>query len=84
AHYNLGLLFYKQQRTAEAVHHFTRVLELQPLHPKAHFYFGNILAEQGNLSGAVVHYRRALSVLPNDRRIQNNLKRVEADLRKVE
>jgi tetratricopeptide (TPR) repeat protein len=84
AHYNLGLLFYKQQRIAEAVHHFTRVLELQPLHPKAHFYFGNILAEQGNFSDAVAHYRRALTVLPNDRRIQNNLKRAAADLRKVE
>ena len=62
---------------------YWQVLLQQPNHPKAHFYLDNILAEQGNMSEAIVHYKNALSVLGNDEKIQKNLKRAEAALRKV-
>jgi Tfp pilus assembly protein PilF len=83
-HFNLGLALYKRQIIDEAAYHFTQVLQQQPKHPKAHFYLANILAEQGNITEAISHYKSALSILPDDQRIQKNLKRAEAILRKVD
>jgi tetratricopeptide (TPR) repeat protein len=83
-HFNLGLALYKRQIIDEAAYHFTQVLQQHPDHPKAHFYLANILAEQGKMTEAISHYKIALSILPDDHRIQKNLKRAEAILRKVD
>jgi Tfp pilus assembly protein PilF len=59
----------------DAADHFRFVLNRQPGLPKAHFFLGNILAEQGKLDTAISHFRKALAVLPTDRRIQENFKK---------
>jgi Tfp pilus assembly protein PilF len=84
AHFNLGLILYKRRSYNEAAYHFTQVLQQRPNHPKAHFYLANILAEQGKMNEAIYHYKSALSILPNDQRIQENLKRAEEVLRKID
>jgi tetratricopeptide (TPR) repeat protein len=84
AHYNLGLSLYRREIMPEAAYHFEQALQLQPDHPKAHYYLGNILAHQGKIHSAIVHFQKALEILPHDARIQKNLERARATLRKVD
>lgn len=81
AHFNLGFALYRRAQLEEAARHFAFVIESEPLHPMAHFYLGNILAEHGDMTGAISHYRQALKIVPDDRRIRENLLKAQTTRR---
>jgi tetratricopeptide (TPR) repeat protein len=73
AHYSSALVLDKQGRTDEAIFHYEKALEIQPLDPTAHFNVGNDLANQGKLDQAIVHYEKAVEIQPQKARALINL-----------
>jgi tetratricopeptide (TPR) repeat protein len=61
---NLGTIYYRQRRFAEAEAHYREALEADPNYPLAQFNLGNLYDEQGRLDEALVHYRKALELNP--------------------
>jgi len=52
---------------------YRRIVERQPSNHDAYFMLGNIYLRLGQLDAAVIHYRKALELKPNDTRIWYNL-----------
>lgn len=50
---------------AEARHAYERAIELDPGHPDAHVNLGRILHDEGDVSAAEAHYRRAMERGPH-------------------
>jgi len=57
---------------------FEHTLKLTSNNYVAHYTLGNTLALQGNLPGAIAHYREALRIKPNHAEVHNNLGNVLA------
>jgi tetratricopeptide (TPR) repeat protein len=73
AQINLGNLLYRQGRTAEAIAHFDKALELQPGSVDAHSNVGAALLSLGRVDEAIVHLRRAIEIQPTAANAHNNL-----------
>ena len=73
AHYGLGMAYYAQEETAEALHSLTRALALRPDFAKAHINIGVLLEQQGRAQEALEHFRHAVVAAPDDERAANNL-----------
>jgi Flp pilus assembly protein TadD len=73
AHNCLGLIFAGQGRSAEAMEHCQRALEIKPNYIEAHNNFGNLLAGQGRSAEAMEHYQRALEIKPDYAEAHYNL-----------
>ena len=73
AHGNLGLALAAKGRTAEAIGHYERVLELKPDDVKAHNNLGLALSDIGKVEEAIGHYQKALALKPDDVKAHNNL-----------
>lgn len=52
---------------------YRQIVERQPSNHDAYFMLGNIYLRLGQLDAAVIHYRKALELKPNDTRIWYNL-----------
>ena len=62
---NLGTIFYRQRKFAEAEKYYRQAIEVDTGYPLAHFNLGNLYDEQGRAGEAFEHYRQALSLNPN-------------------
>jgi len=58
-HELLGGLFARKRQLPDAAREYRRTLELQPDSSRAHLHLGNVLAAQGDASGAAEHLREA-------------------------
>ena len=61
---NLGTIYYRLRKFAEAEKYYVKAIESDPTYPLAQFNLGNLYDEQGRLSEAFDHYRRALALNP--------------------
>ena len=71
--FNLGTLYMKAGRSAQAETAFERALELQPDSAEAANSFGALRAQSGDLRGAVELFRKALAARPEFPDALNNL-----------
>jgi tetratricopeptide (TPR) repeat protein len=62
---NLGTIYYRQRKYAEAELQYTRAIEVDSSYPLAHYNLGNLYDEQGDLTRAEEHYVKALHLNPN-------------------
>jgi tetratricopeptide (TPR) repeat protein len=61
---NLGTIYYRARRFAEAERYYKEAIGADAKYPLAEFNLGNLYDEQGRLAEAVAHYQRALSLNP--------------------
>jgi tetratricopeptide (TPR) repeat protein len=62
---NLGTIFYRQRKFAEAEKYYAKATSADPEYALAQFNLGNLFDEQGRVADAVKHYRQALSLNAN-------------------
>ncbi|HXT68557.1 MAG TPA: tetratricopeptide repeat protein [Vicinamibacterales bacterium] len=84
AHANLGAVFARQGRTADAIAHYTESLRFQPNQPKAENNLGLALSSLGSVVDAVPHYENAIRLDPNYAHAHQNLGVALADLGRFE
>ena len=73
AYYQLGELYKKQQRPAQAVEALQQALQHQPNHANAHYTLGVIYIELKQYRTAVVEFAAALAARPNFRQAHYSL-----------
>jgi tetratricopeptide (TPR) repeat protein len=61
---NLGTIYYRERRFAEAEKYYKQAVNADPGYPLAEFNLGNLYDEQGRLKEAFDHYKRALALNP--------------------
>jgi tetratricopeptide (TPR) repeat protein len=61
---NLGTIYYRLRKFAEAEKYYVKAIESDATYPLAQFNLGNLYDEQGRLPEAFDHYRRALALNP--------------------
>jgi len=61
---NLGTIYYRARRFAEAERYYKDAARADTKYPLAEFNLGNLYDEQGRLVEALAHYRRALELNP--------------------
>jgi tetratricopeptide (TPR) repeat protein len=61
---NLGTIYYRQHKFADAEKYYVQATEADPSYPLAQFNLGNLYDEQGRVLEALDHYRRALHLNP--------------------
>ena len=64
AHVSLGSLLAARGHLDDAIAHFRKALEIEPLFAEAHNNLGDALTNRGQVNDAIVHYRRALKINP--------------------
>lgn len=65
AHTNLGNLYYRTGRLADARAHYERALALDPDQPEARFNLANLHEEDGKIELAIAEYRRVVATCPD-------------------
>ena len=73
AFFNLGTLYMKSGRSAEARLAFERALGIEPDHAEASNSLGALLAQGGDVPGAIARFRAALKTRPQFADALNNL-----------
>jgi Tfp pilus assembly protein PilF len=71
--YNLGTLYMRRGRTAEARTAYERALQLQGDYADANNSLGALLAQNGDVPGAIERFRKALAAKPEFADAMNNL-----------
>jgi tetratricopeptide (TPR) repeat protein len=61
---NLGTIYYRQRKFADAEKFYRAAIEADPAYPLAQFNLGNLYDEQGRIPDATEHYRKALHLNP--------------------
>jgi tetratricopeptide (TPR) repeat protein len=61
---NLGTIYYRQRKFADAEKYYRSAIEADPAYPLAQFNLGNLYDEQGRVTEAMDHYRKALHLNP--------------------
>lgn len=69
----LGAYLVSNQRFAEAIEQYRKIVELRPNDSLGYMNLGAALAREGNTDAAIVEYERALALSPDDARIERNL-----------
>jgi len=64
AHTNLGNIYYRTGRTADARAHYERALALDPDQPEARYNLANIHDREGQIDLAIAEYRRVVATCP--------------------
>ncbi|HTS24434.1 MAG TPA: tetratricopeptide repeat protein [Bryobacteraceae bacterium] len=62
---NLGTIYYRQRKFAEAERYYQLAIDADPTYPLAQFNLGNLYDEQGRVAEALQFYRCALTLNPN-------------------
>jgi len=62
---NLGTIYYRQRKFAEAEKYYVEAIAADPEYALAQFNLGNLFDEQGRVGEAHHHYQRALALNPN-------------------
>lgn len=62
---NLGTIYYRQRKFAEAEKYYIDAIAADPEYALAQFNLGNLFDEQGRVAEALDHYRQALALNPN-------------------
>ena len=72
---NLGILLVLQGKIPEASRHaqFRQAIELNPDYTDAEYNWGNVLASQGKITEAIVHYQKAVEINPDYTSVRYNL-----------
>ena len=83
AHGNLGVALSRQGKSAEAIGHFRKALEIAPRDADAHYNLGVALALQGWLDEAAEQYRQALEIDPDRMKTRKNLCDLLAEQRRL-
>jgi Tfp pilus assembly protein PilF/peroxiredoxin len=71
--YNLGTLYMRRGRVADAKAAYEHALQLQPDHADANNSLGALLAQNGDVPGAIERFRKALGSKPEFPDAMNNL-----------
>src|SRR5262249_35511938 len=82
-HFNLGLAFKVLGRFEEAEGEYSRAIQLEPSYGAAYGNRGNVRLLRNNVEGAVADYRMAVMLNRKDQTARDNLKSIEAALRKI-
>jgi len=72
-HRDVAVLYMTADRTAAAIRHYRRSIELDPASPTAHYNLATLLAAGGTLDEAVQHFRQAVALRPAHAAAHNNL-----------
>ena len=72
-HRDVAVLYMTADRTAAAIRHYRRSIELDPASPTAHYNLATLLAAGGTLDEAVRHFRQAVALRPAHAAAHNNL-----------
>jgi tetratricopeptide (TPR) repeat protein len=64
-HYNLAYALHKRGEFTEAIEHYRKSLQFNPLVADAHYYLADALTMQGSLGEAMEHYNEALKINPD-------------------
>lgn len=70
---NLAIVFWRQEKPAEAENYFKQALTVNPLNDDAYVQFGLFLREQGRFADAEQTYQKALEVWPHNAAAHRNL-----------
>lgn len=62
---NLGTIYYRQRKFAEAERYYVEAIAADPEYALAQFNLGNLFDEQGRTGEALEHYRAALALNPS-------------------
>lgn len=63
-HYNLAYALQKRGQFSEAIEHYRKSLQFNPLVADAHYYLADALAMQGSFGEAMEHYGQAIKINP--------------------
>ncbi len=64
AHYNMGNLYSRQDKLADAAAHYEAALRSEPNYAEAHSNLGAVLLRQGRFDEALAHYATAVRLKP--------------------
>ncbi len=64
AHYNMGNLYSRQDKLADAAAHYEAALRSEPNYAEAHNNLGAVLLRQGRFDEALAHYATAVRLKP--------------------
>jgi len=73
AHFGLGNALLEEGKTAEAIHHYSEALRLDPGYVEVRINWGIALIDQGRPADAVNHFSEVLRINPHDGRAHLNL-----------
>jgi tetratricopeptide (TPR) repeat protein len=73
AHVNLGVTLYEQGYASEAVEHYQKALQVNPLYTEVYTNLGNALSGEGKDEEAIVQYKKALTISPDNAVACSNL-----------
>ncbi len=77
AHYNLGkVALFGRHDLDTAIVHYRAALEGDPNYIQAHVDLATALFEQGNVVGAIYHYRKALKLVPSKSNLAQQIRRM--------
>jgi tetratricopeptide (TPR) repeat protein len=80
--YYLGLVYYTEQEYQLAEDKLIETLEIAPDFARGHHWLARTLVQLGRDEEALIHYREALRLLPEDQKLADELKALEARLNK--
>jgi tetratricopeptide (TPR) repeat protein len=84
AHNNLGFALAEQGHLNEAMDHYSRALQINPMYEDAHDNMGVALTRLGRFDEAIWHYTEALRIKPDNADANNNLGVVLAEQGRIE
>lgn len=75
-----GMEAHRKGEDAKAEQLFKKVVTLEPRNPDGYFNLGALAEKKKDLAGALMSYRAALTLTPNDRELQDAVDSVESQL----
>jgi tetratricopeptide (TPR) repeat protein len=83
AHCNLGIFFWLEGKTSDAIGQYEQALRFKPDYAEAHNNLGNALEREGQIEQAIAHFEQALRINPDYAETYYNLGRVFAKEGKI-
>lgn len=84
AHNNLGLVYYRQGRLAEAIQELKKGIRLKPDYPENYFALAQVYHKQGQFKNAEQEFVIAIALSPNDEFYHTGLGILYADESKLD